>query len=63
MDFITGLLKSQGFEVILLVVDQLSKYAHSLQKISDFVAVILYHYGGYKLPLRCTMAVSKPPQR
>ena len=30
MDFITGLLKSKGYEVIFVVVDRLTKYAHFL---------------------------------
>ena len=28
MDFITGLLKSQGYDVILVVVDRLTKFVH-----------------------------------
>lgn len=39
MDFIEGLLKSQGIDTILVVIDRFTKYAHFLLLCHPFMAI------------------------
>lgn len=43
MDFITGLLKSQGKDTIMVVVDRLSKLAHFVALQHSFTTVTVAH--------------------
>jgi len=52
MDFIEGLPKSQGFEVILVVVDRLTKYVHFLPLSHPFIiakVAVAFMQGVFKL--------------